>query len=151
MVYQYPGINTEAMYATDLPFVNDNVSMVLDPAFLPWSNYPRVYFNLTFNLEKNNTACGTTIFSGPDPVTGSRFFNNTFTSPFDYNYTNPYVTKPSLRDAVVEVNVGSGYRTQTGTLIEQLVAEFEYILTGGTTGTVHRSVDRLPSGMEMGV
>ena len=66
---------------------------------------------------------------------GSRFLNNTFTSPFDYNYTNPYVTKPSLRDAVVEVNVGSGYRTQTGTLIEQLIAEFEYMLDGGTTVT----------------
>jgi len=128
----YTGIDTEANYMTELPFVNDNVSLVLDPTFLPWSNYPRVYFNLTFNLVQNNTACGTTIFSGPDPIIGSRFFNNTFTYPFDYNYTNPNVTKPSLRDAVVEVNVGSGYRTQTGTLIEQLIAEFEYTLDGGT-------------------
>ncbi len=60
----YPDINTEETYATTLPLVNDNISLMLEPTFLPWSNYPRVYFNITFNLEPNNTACGTTIFSG---------------------------------------------------------------------------------------
>ena len=68
---------------------------------------------------------------GSDPAynfSGSQFLNNTFTSPFDYNYHPDNVTQPSLRDAVVEVQIGSGSRTQTGTLIEQLIAKFKYDL-----------------------
>ena len=42
-------------------------------------------------------------------------------------------SSPGLRDAVIEVDVESGSKTQTGTLIEQLVAEFKSDLSGGTT------------------
>ena len=125
----YHDINTESMYATQLPFVNNNISLILDPTFLPWSNYPQVYINLTFNLVKNTSEC-----SGPAyNFSGSQFLNNTFTAPFDYNYHPDNVTQPGLRNAVMEVQTGSGSRTQTGTLIEQLIANFKHDLTGGTT------------------
>ncbi len=126
----YHDIHTEAEYEK-LPYIKNNISLILDPTFLPWSNYPQVYFNLTFNLVKNTTEC-------PDSnpaynFSGSQFLNNTYTSPFDYNYHPDNVTQPNLRDAVVEVNIGSGFRTPSETVIDQLIAEFKSELTGGTT------------------
>jgi PKD repeat protein len=121
---------TEPEYQ-ELPYIKNNISLILDPTFLPWSNYPQVYLNLTFNLVKNTTEC-------PDSnpaynFSGSQFLNNTYTSPFDYNYHPDNVTQPNLRDAVVEVNIGSGFRTPSETVIAQLIAEFESELTGGMT------------------
>jgi PKD repeat protein len=126
----YQDVNTEAEYEK-LPYVKNNVSLILDPTFLPWSNYPQVYFNLTFNLVKNTTAC-----PGSNPLynfSGSQFLNNTYSSPFDYNYHPDNVTQPSLRDAILEVNIGSGSRTPSEIVIESLIAKFKYELTGGTT------------------
>jgi hypothetical protein len=110
------------------PFgVKNNISMILDPSFIPWSNYKLVYVTLPFNLVKNNTACP----SPPYNFTGSRFLNNTFTSPFDYNYDPNNVTQADLRDAVLEVDVGSGYRTATQIIIGQLTAAFKATIQSG--------------------
>jgi PKD repeat protein len=125
----YPDINTEEKYAK-LPNVQKNISLTLDPTFIPWSNYPLVSINLTFNLVRNNTACPL-----GDPAynfTGSRFLNNSFTSAFDYNYNQDSVKQPELRDAVLEVNTGSGYRTVTGPSAVPLVANFKYEIVSGT-------------------
>lgn len=126
---------TETDYAA-LPFVKDNISMALDPTFLPWSNYPQVYITLTFNLEPDftDTTCGALLL-GTDPIQGSRFFNNSLISPFDYNYDPSNVTQPMLRDAVMEVDVGSGNRVQTGMLVQGLKADFDYSLKGDTVVT----------------
>jgi PKD repeat protein len=131
---QYHDINTEGMYAA-LPSIKHNISVALDPGFIPWSNYPQVYLNLTFKLVKNTTACDPS-----NPLynfTGSQFLNNSLTSAFDYNYDSESVTQPQLRDAVLEVNTGSGYRTETVLSTIPLVANFKYeILSGSPTFTV---------------
>jgi PKD repeat protein len=122
----YPDINTELSYATELPPVKNNISLELDPSFIPWSNYPQVYLTLTFNLVKNATAPGCLAYNG------SRFLNNSLTSPFDYNYDPNNVTQPRLRDGVLEVETGSGYRTISGALIQPLAAKFKYSIQSGT-------------------
>jgi PKD repeat protein len=128
---QYHDINTEGMYAT-LPSVNNNISLTFDPNFIPWSNYPQVYITLTFNLVKNASApayCSV--------YNGSRFFNNSLTSAFDYNYISDSVTQPELRDGVLEVDIRSGYRTISETLIELIAAKYKYeIQSGAPTFTV---------------
>jgi PKD repeat protein len=125
---QYDDINTEGRYAT-LPSVNNNISLTFDPSFIPWSNYPLVYITLTFNLVKNASApayCSA--------YNGSRFFNNSLTSAFDYNYNPDNVKQPELIDGVLEVDTGSGYRTKSETLIEQFVANFIAVFQSGTPG-----------------
>ncbi len=70
--------------------VKENVSLKFSPAFfdiLNAGNSP-VYINLSFNLNSP-----------------SRFLNNTWTSPFSYDYNPAHVTQPRLRDAMVEVAV----------------------------------------------
>jgi hypothetical protein len=70
--------------------VIENVSLKFSPAFfdiLNAGNSP-VYINLSFNLNSP-----------------SRFLNNTWTSPFNYDYNPARVTQPRLRDAMVEVAV----------------------------------------------
>jgi PKD repeat protein len=109
--------------------VNNNISMIFEPTFIPWSNYKLVYITLPFNLIKNNTACP----SPPYNFTGSQFLNNTFTSPFDYNYDPNNVTQADLQDAVLEVDIGSGYRTATEILIAGLKARFTGVFTGGSS------------------
>jgi PKD repeat protein len=94
--------------------VRNNISMMLNPRFIPWSNYKQVYVSLDFDLIGNG-ACN---------FTGSQFLNNSISSPFDYNYDQKNVTQPNLRDAVLEVNIGSGYRTITETIIQLLKAQF---------------------------
>ena len=110
------------------PFgVKNNISMILDPSFIPWSNYKLVYVTLPFNLIKTSSP------SCPSPnSTGSQFLNNTFTSPFDYNYDPNNVTQADLRDAVLEVDVGSGYRTATQVLIAGLQAKFTWGVISGS-------------------
>jgi PKD repeat protein len=127
----YHAINTEGMYAT-LPYVNNTISLTVDPSFIPWSNYPQVYLTLTFNLVKNASAPA--YCSAYD---GSRFLNNSLTSAFDYNYNPDNVKQPELIDGVLEVNTGSGYRTKSETLMTGLGAAFKYeIQSGAPTFTV---------------
>ena len=76
--------------------VKNNISMILDPNFIPWSNYKLVYVTLAFDLIGN----------GVCNFPGSQFLNNSVASPFDYNYDQKNVTQPNLRDA----GTGSGYR-----------------------------------------
>jgi hypothetical protein len=75
--------------------VKNNVSLKFTPAFfdiLNAGNSP-VYINLTFDLS-----------TAGSPYS-SQFLNNTWSSPFDYDYNTPEVTRPRLRDAMVEVAV----------------------------------------------
>jgi PKD repeat protein len=122
---QYKDITTEDLYKT-LPSVKNNISLILDPTFIPWSNYPQVYLNLTFNLVKNASVPGCSAYNG------SRFINNSLTSAFNYNYNSESVTQPKLKDAVLEVNTGSGYRTVTGPSPINLSAKFKYEIISGT-------------------
>jgi PKD repeat protein len=121
----YHDVNTEVRYAA-LPHVTNNISLTLDPAFIPWSNYPKIYLTLRFNLVKNASApayCSA--------YNGSRFFNNSLTSAFDYNYNPDNVTQPKLSDAVLTVRTGSGYRTVTGPSPTNLSAMFNYEIQSG--------------------
>jgi hypothetical protein len=77
--------------------VSDNISIQFSPAYFQQqvysglfdkSFYQPIYVNLSFTLSSNST-----------------FLNNSWSSPFDYNYTNVNVAQPQLRDAVVEVAV----------------------------------------------
>ena len=100
--------------------VNNNISLLFDPPTF-WSGIDQIYINLTFNLVKNASAP-----PACSAYNGSRFLNNTFTSPFDYNYNSTNVMQPQLRDAVLEVKIGSGARTVTEIVIEGLVAAFKW-------------------------
>ena len=77
--------------------VNNSISLTLSPKYFQEqvygglfdkSFYQPIYINLTFTLASNST-----------------FLNNTWSYPFNYNYTSKYITQPPLRDAVVEVAV----------------------------------------------
>jgi hypothetical protein len=75
--------------------VRENVSLKFSPAFfeiLNAGNSP-VYVNLSFNLTRLGSEYQ------------SHFLNNTWSSPFDYDYNPAHVTQPRLRDAMVEVAV----------------------------------------------
>jgi PKD repeat protein len=121
----YKDVTTEVRYAT-LPHVTNNISLTLDPGFIPWSNYPQIYLTLKFNLVKNASAPASC-----SAYNGSRFFNNSLTSAFDYNYNNDSVTQPQLSDAVLIVRTGSGYRTVTGPSPTNLSALFNYEIQSG--------------------
>ena len=125
---QYKDINTEAIYAT-LPSVKNNISLKLDPSFIPWSNYPRIYLTLRFNLVQNASAPAALNCSA---YNGSRFLNNSLSSAFDYNYDPKNVTQSELTDGVLEVSTGSGYRTVTGPAPVNLSANFKYEILSGT-------------------
>ena len=77
--------------------VNDSISLTLSPKYFQEqvyaglfdkSFYNPIYINMSFTLTSNST-----------------FLNNSYSSPFDYNYDPKNVTQPQLRDAVVEVAV----------------------------------------------
>jgi hypothetical protein len=91
---QYPFIDGSPERAASLPAgVKNNISFIMAPAQSPiFSNlfqvYPMVYINMTFDLDRPST-----------------FLNNSFVSPFEYNYYPENVTQPRLRDAIVEVAV----------------------------------------------
>jgi PKD repeat protein len=124
---QYRDITSDTLYDTELPKDIKNISLVFYPKTVTWSDYSHVYINLTFKLVKtsNDCACPT--------CPGSQFLNNTPGIPFDYNYHPDNVTQPLLRDAVLEVSVGPGYRTSTESLIKPLAADFTYTIVSGTT------------------
>ena len=75
--------------------VNDSVSLKFNPAFFDSlsAGSSNIYINLSFNLSKSNVDYPST------------FLNNTWSSPFDYDYDAADVTQPQLRDAEVEVAV----------------------------------------------
>jgi hypothetical protein len=75
--------------------VNNSISLKFSPAFFEILNAGSspIYVNLSFNLTR----------LGADYP--SHFLNNTWSSPFDYNYDPKNVTQPQLRDAMVEVAV----------------------------------------------
>ena len=104
----YSGLTTEALYTT-LPPVKNNISLQLDPNFIPWTNYPQVYLNLTFDLVRNASAPPSC-----SAYAGSRFLNNSLTSAFDYNYNATNVKQPELLDGVLEVKTGQDTGPQPG-------------------------------------
>jgi len=75
--------------------VKNNVSLKFSPAFFDILNAGSspIFINLSFNLNNG----GSSYYS--------QFLNNTWSSPFDYDYDTPEVTQPRLRDAMVEVAV----------------------------------------------
>jgi PKD repeat protein len=124
--------------------ISNNISLLFDPPSY-WAGIDQIYINLTFNLipktSIQNPSCYTPvvgIFSRPDPVRGSRFLNNTFKSPFKYNYDSDKtrMIQPQLRDAILEIKVGSGARTITEIVIAQLKADFAWGATSGSPITV---------------
>jgi PKD repeat protein len=124
---QYEDLTTDDKYLATLPTDIKNISLVLSPKTLSWSDYSHVYINLTFDLVKTNLGC-------PNPIAkGSRFLNNTPGIPYDYNYHPDNVTQPNLRDATLEVSVGSGYLTATEMLIKPLGADFDWVPVYGNT------------------
>ena len=77
--------------------INNSISLTLSPSYVRQQVYPGlydkafykpIYINLSFTLDSNST-----------------FLNNSWSSPFDYNYDAVNVTQPQLRDGVVEVAV----------------------------------------------
>lgn len=70
--------------------VNNNVSVIFSPGYFfgMASDSSQMYVNYTFTLTY------------PD-----NFFNNTFTTPYLYNYNPAQVTQPSLKEGVLEVAV----------------------------------------------
>jgi PKD repeat protein len=120
--------------------ISNNISLIFDPPTY-WSGIEQIYINLTFNLTPN-PVCNAGIFSGTDPVRGSRFLNNTFNSPFKYNYDSKNVMQPQLRDAVLEINIGSGARTVTEIIIEGLNAAFTYGVTSGSPSITVQFTDQ---------
>jgi len=77
--------------------VNNSISLAISPKYFQEqvyfglfnkSFYKPIYINLSFTLASNST-----------------FLNNSWSSPFEYNYDAKNITQPHLRDAVVEVAV----------------------------------------------
>ena len=77
--------------------VTDNISLTFSPKYFQEqvytglfdkSFYKPIYINMSFQLANK-----------------SAFLNNSYTSPFNYNYDPKNITQPQLRDAVVEVAV----------------------------------------------
>jgi hypothetical protein len=78
--------------ASSLPvIVNDNASVIFPAGFFYGmaNENSQLYINYTFKLI-------------PDI---DLFFNNSFTSPYDYNYSPIRVTQPILKEGVVEVAI----------------------------------------------
>jgi len=78
--------------------VNNNVSLKFTPAFFDILNAGSspVYINLSFNLSTGGY---------PGLSYQDHFLNNTWSSPFNYDYNPANVTQPRLRDAMVEVAI----------------------------------------------
>ena len=92
----YTSISLDGQNSTLPHNVTEEVSIRFSPRFFQGvyegiydpALYQPILVNLTFDLTSN-----------------SKFLNNTWSSPFDYNYDPANVTQPQLRDAVVEVAV----------------------------------------------
>ncbi len=99
--FDTPYIDGNKTFTTPPCMVNDNISLIINPRIfdIMQAGYSRVYFNLTFDML-DNTGTPTT-----GTLVNSSFLNNTFVSPFDYNYNAANVSQPRLRDGIVEVAV----------------------------------------------
>ena len=91
--YRYLYIDGNPVYTHPLPSprppVEKNVSLIFGPGFFGnAAPTDTIYINLTFGL---------------DPP--QQYLNSTRSGPFDYNYHPANVTRPDLRDAVMEVAV----------------------------------------------
>ena len=90
-------ISIDGQNSTLPHIVNENVSIKISPQEFQLGAYDGVYdpalyqpvfVNLTFDLTEKST-----------------FLNNSWTSPFEYNYDPAYVTQPHLRNATLEVAI----------------------------------------------
>jgi hypothetical protein len=70
--------------------VNDNVSVIFSPGFFYGmaNDQTQLYINYTFKL-----------------TAGAIFFNNSFKSPYSYDYFPENVTQPKLKEGVLEVAI----------------------------------------------
>ncbi|MCX6686003.1 MAG: hypothetical protein NTV10_05090 [Methanoregula sp.] len=71
-------------------FITDNVSVIFPAGFFYGiaTDNTHLYINYTFNLDRTDT-----------------FFNNSFTTPYPYNYNPNLVTQPKLKEGVLEVAI----------------------------------------------
>ena len=94
-----PIIDEVPLHMTTPQPVKRNVSILYNTTAnrrgLNWEA-PQITISLIFNLIPTGE---------PGCTMGSRFLNNTYTAPFDYDNNPNNVTQPQLRDAVVEVAV----------------------------------------------
>jgi hypothetical protein len=77
--------------STNVPaIVNDNISVIFFPGFFYGiaDDFSVVKVSYTFNLTNSDN-----------------FFNNSFTSPYSYNYSPAHVTQPRLKESVLEVSI----------------------------------------------
>ena len=81
-------IDASGVTATLPSLVNDNVSVIFSSGYFYGmaDDYSTLKISYTFNL------------TDPD-----NFFNNSFTSPYSYNYSPAHVTQPRLKEGVLEV------------------------------------------------
>lgn len=72
------------------PIVNDTVSIIFPAGFFYGmaNDNTQLYINYTFTLTQKDN-----------------FFNNSFTSPYPYNYDPNKVTQPKLKEGVLEVAI----------------------------------------------
>ena len=70
--------------------MTDNISVIFPAGFFYGmaTDNTNLYINYTFTLNQ------------PD-----NFFNNSFTSPYQYNYNPNKVTQPRLKEGVLEVAI----------------------------------------------
>lgn len=95
--YEKPYIDGNTTFTAPPVMVQDNVTLKFEPQFfeIMKADFSQIYINLTFEMQEELTG---------NPRKSS-FLNNSFSTPFDYNYHAANVTQPRLRDAVVEVAV----------------------------------------------
>jgi PKD repeat protein len=81
-------IDGSGITATLPSLVNDNVSVLFSPGFFygMTDDYSTLKISYSFNL------------TDPD-----NFFNNSYTSPYSYNYSPAHVTQPRLKEGLVEI------------------------------------------------
>ena len=116
--------------------IKENITLILEPPTY-WAVVEKSYVNLKFKLE--NTS-GRPLYC--EEFNGTRFLNNTFTSPFGYNYSSANVIQPHLQDAVLQIKVSSGARTVTEIVVEQLEAAFKYDILSGLPSIKVQFIDQ---------
>jgi hypothetical protein len=79
---------------TNVPvIVHDNISVIFSPPFFSDLADDYSYLRISFNFSLSHA---------PD---GDNFFNNSFTSPYFYDYSTNNVTQPMLKEGVLEVAI----------------------------------------------
>jgi len=110
-------------------FVNYSLSLIIDPPTY-WSVVDKSDITLWFRLVNTTGPSRPAVCDDNGGFNGSRFINNTFTEPFGYNYSTENLIQPSLRNAILDINVRSGARTVTSIVVEALKADFRYNAVG---------------------